>query len=77
MFDIRYRRYIQSFFLVLPMTGIVTVINTIVAKGLEAVLTVTTLQKWAISFAVAYPVVLFIAPLSVKTTDRLIKKDSN
>jgi hypothetical protein len=55
MFDNRYRRYLQSFFLVLPMTGIVTAVNTIVAKGLGAVPTVATLERWGISFAVAFP----------------------
>lgn len=75
MFDKRYRRYIQSFLLVLPMTGIVTAINTLVAKGLAAVLTVTTAQRWGISLLVAFPVVLFIAPLATKITDRLLKAD--
>ena len=75
MFDKRYRRYIQSFLLVLPMTGIVTAVNTLVAKGLAAVLTVTTAQRWGISLLVAFPVVLFIAPLVTKITDRLLKAD--
>lgn len=75
MFDKRYRRYIQSFFLVLPMTGIVTTVNTIVARGLGAVPTLSTLERWGISFAVAFPVVIYIAPLASKITDRLIKKD--
>jgi hypothetical protein len=42
MFDKKYRRYIQSFLLVLPMTGIVTAINTFVARGASEVLTVPT-----------------------------------
>ena len=75
MFDKRYRRYVQSFLLVLPMTGIVTAVNTLVAKGLAAVLTVTTAQRWGISLLVAFPVVLFIAPLVTKITDRLLKAD--
>jgi hypothetical protein len=68
-----YRRYIQSFLLVLPMTGIVTAVNTLVARGIAAVLTVATLKRWGISLAVAFPIVLVIAPLAVKITDRLIK----
>jgi hypothetical protein len=75
MFDKRYRRYIQSFLLVLPMTGIVTTVNTLVAKGVAAVLTVTTLEKWGISLLVAFPIVLLIAPLATKIADRLIKND--
>ncbi len=73
MFDSHYRRYIQSFLLVLPMTGIVTAVNTFVAKGLAAVLTMGTLQRWGISLLVAFPIVLVIAPLAVKLTDRLVK----
>lgn len=75
VFDKRYRRYIQSFLLVLPMTGIVTGINTLIAKGTGAVLTVSTLERWMISFLVAYPTVLVIFPLAIKLTDQLIKPD--
>lgn len=77
MFDKRYRRYIQSFLLVLPMTGIVTAVNTLVAKGLAAVLTVATLKRGGISLLVAFPIVLFIAPLAAKITDHLIKKNQS
>jgi len=75
MFDKRYRRYIQSFLLVLPMTGIVTAVNTTVAKGASAVFTAATLHRWAISLLVAFPCVLFMAPLAQKITDRLIKNN--
>lgn len=75
MFNPRYRRYIQSFLLVLPMTGIVTAINTIVAKGLLALLTFGTLERWGISCAVAFPCVLFMAPLSAKLAGRLVKSE--
>jgi hypothetical protein len=75
MFDSRYRRYIQSFLLVLPMTGIVTATNTLVAKGLTGLLKFSTLQRWGISLFVAFPVVLFIAPIAASLTDRLIKTD--
>lgn len=57
------------------MTGIVTAVNTLVAKGLAAVLTVATAQRWGISLLVAFPIVLFIAPLVTKITDRLLKAD--
>ncbi len=75
MLDKRYTRYVQSFFLVLPMTGIVTCINTLVAKGVAAVLTAATLERWAISFAVAFPCVLVVAPLAMKLTNRIVKHD--
>jgi hypothetical protein len=75
MFDKRYRRYVQSFLLVLPMTGIVTAVNTLVARGLTDLLTVGTLQRWAISCLVAFPIVLFMAPLAAKIADRLIRED--
>ena len=75
MIDKRYTRYVQSFLLVLPMTGIVTAVNTIVARGLPAVLTLATLKRWGISLLVAFPCVLFMAPLAIKLTNRLIKHD--
>lgn len=75
MIDKRYRRYIQSFLLVFPMTGIVTAVNTIVARGPASVLTAGTLQRWGISCIIAFPCVLFMAPLAVKLTNRLIKPD--
>jgi hypothetical protein len=75
MIDKRYARYTQSFLLVLPMTGIVTAVNTIVAKGLPAVLALATLKRWGISLVVAFPCVLFMAPLAVKLTNRLVKHD--
>jgi len=75
MFDPKYRRYIQSFLLVWPMTGLVCAINKTVAKGLGGVLTLDTLKKWGISLAVAFPVVLFMQPLAIKATNRLIKSE--
>jgi hypothetical protein len=57
------------------MTGIVTAINTFVARGFSQVFTVPTLQRWMISFVVAFPAVLFIAPLATKITKRLVKPD--
>ncbi len=75
MFDSRYRRYIQSFLLVLPMTGIVTAVNTLVAKGITALMTVATLKRWGISLLVAFPIVLFMAPLATKITEHLIKNN--
>jgi hypothetical protein len=75
MINKRYQRYIQSFLLVLPMTGIVTAVNTFVAKGLDQVFTQSTLHRWGISFLVAYPAVLVIAPIATKITHRLIKSD--
>jgi len=75
MFNARYRRYIQSFLLVLPMTGIVTAINTIVAKGAGAVVTIPTFHRWMISLLVAFPCVLFMAPLAVKITNKLVRSE--
>jgi hypothetical protein len=77
MFDKKYRRYIQSFLLVLPMTGLVTAINTAIARGLSNLLTAATLQRWGVSLLIAFPAVLFMAPLSVKITNKLIKSDKN
>jgi hypothetical protein len=73
MFKEHHRRYVQAILLVLPMTGIVTAINTMVAKGIGAVFTLPTLHRWGISFVVAYPCVLFMMPLATKLTNRLIK----
>lgn len=75
MLDKRYTRYVQSFLLVLPMTGLVTVINTFIAKGLAAILTLATLERWGISLLIAFPAVLLVAPLASKLTSRIIKKD--
>jgi hypothetical protein len=75
MIDKKYRRYVQSFLLVLPMTGLVCAINTLVARGLPAVFTMGTLERWGISLAVAYPAVLLVQPLAVKLTDQLVKND--
>jgi hypothetical protein len=76
MFNPKYRRYIQSFLLVWPMTGLVCAINTMVAKGAGSILTMGTLKRWGISLAVAFPVVLFMAPLAANITNRLIKNNS-
>lgn len=75
MFDKRYKRYIQSFLLVLPMTGLVTAINTVVARGLESVLTTATLGRWMISLVIAFPAVLLLAPLATKLTNRIVKNN--
>jgi hypothetical protein len=57
------------------MTGLVTAINTFVAKGAGVVFTVATLKRWGISLAVAFPAVLVMAPLAAKITNRIIKND--
>jgi hypothetical protein len=75
MLNTRYRHYVQSFLLVLPMTGLVTAINTFVARGAGAVLTAATLERWAISLAIAFPAVLIIAPLALKLTNKFVKSD--
>ena len=75
MFDKRFRRYIQTLLLVLPMTLIVCVVNTLVARGIDSVLTMATLQKWGISIVVAYPSALVILPFVIKLTDKMTKKD--
>lgn len=76
MVDEKYRRYIQSFLLVLPMTGIVTGINTLVAKGLGPVITMPTFHRWMISLVVAFPCVLFMQPLAIKITNRLVNPNT-
>lgn len=73
MISKRYRRFVQSFLLVLPMTGIVTAVNTIVAHGLSAVFTVATFERWGISIVIAFPAVLLVQPFAMKMTDRIIK----
>lgn len=75
MINKKYRRYVQSFLLVLPMTGLVCAINVLVAKGLSSVFTLVTLKRWGISLAVAFPVVLFMQPLAAKLTDQIVKND--
>jgi hypothetical protein len=75
MINKQYARYVQNFLLVLPMTGIVTVVNTIVAKGLPAVMTLALLKRWGISLVIAFPCVLFMAPIATKLTSRIVKHD--
>lgn len=75
MVNKRYRRYVQSFLLVLPMTAIVTAVNTVVARGLAALFTQGTAHRWGISILIAFPSVLVIAPLAAKLTDHIIKDD--
>jgi hypothetical protein len=75
MINKRYSRYVQSFLLVLPMTGIVTAINTMVARGAEEVFTLATLQRWGISLVIAFPCVLVIAPMAAKLTARIVKNN--
>jgi hypothetical protein len=59
------------------MTGIVTAVNIIVAKGLAAVFTSDTLHRWGISLLVAFPIVIFMQPFASKVTDLLIKNDES
>lgn len=75
MIDKRYKKYVNSFLLVLPMTGLVTAINTIVARGLAALFTAGTLHRWGISFAIAFPTILFVAPLAARLTEYLTRTD--
>ena len=61
--------------MVLPMTGLVTAINTFLASGAEAVFTMATLERWFISLVIAFPAVLIVAPLAFRLTDKIVKSD--
>ena len=57
------------------MTGLVTAVNTVVARGIESVLTTATFGRWMISFVIAFPTIIVIAPLAIRLTNRIVKND--
>lgn len=65
--------FLVPFFLSLVMSGIVSFISTVKALGFSWLLVSPWLTSWGISWAIAFPTVLFILPFARKLSLLLVR----
>ncbi|AXH63320.1 MULTISPECIES: DUF2798 domain-containing protein [Providencia] len=65
--------FLVPFFLSLVMSGIVSFISTVKALGFSWQLVSPWLTSWSISWAIAFPTVLFVLPFARKLSLLLVR----
>lgn len=65
--------FLVPFFLSLVMSGIVSFISTVKALGFSWLLVSPWLSSWGISWAIAFPPVLFVLPFARKLSLLLVR----
>lgn len=65
--------FLVPFFLSLVMSGIVSFISTVKALGFSWLLVSAWLTSWGISWAIAFPTVLFVLPFARKLSLLLVR----
>lgn len=65
--------FLVPFFLSLVMSGIVSFISTVKALGFSWLLVSPWLTSWGISWAIAFPAVLFVLPFARKLSLLLVR----
>ena len=65
--------FLVPFFLSLVMSGIVSFISTVKALGFSWLLVSPWLTSWGISWAIAFPTVLFVLPFARKLSLVLVR----
>lgn len=65
--------FLVPFFLSLVMSGIVSFISTVKAPGFSWLLVSPWLTSWGISWAIAFPTVLFVLPFARKLSLLLVR----
>lgn len=73
MFSQKYYRFIFAFFMSFTMSFIMSGVLTYINLGLIGNFFLIWLEGWMKAFVVAYPCVLFIAPIAAKVTKSLIR----
>lgn len=65
--------FLVPFFLSLVMSGIVSFISTVKALGFSWLLVSPWLTSWGISWAIAFPTVLFVLPFARRLSLLLVR----
>ncbi len=71
----RYYRYINTLFIVLPMTILMAFVGVGRSYGFGAGWATVFFKAWIVMFPIAYCAVLFIVPTAKKLSDRLPWKE--
>ncbi|KZY45375.1 DUF2798 domain-containing protein [Pseudoalteromonas sp. S4488] len=69
----RFRTVVFAFFMALFMSGFMSLVISIFNVGLIDNIATIWLQAWAFAFCVAFPTVIFVAPVVHKLTNKLIR----
>lgn len=73
MIDAKYQRLVYAFFMVVAMTCIMSFVITVHNVGFIPNLLQVWLKAWGFAFIVAFPTVLFLAPVMQKLVAKLVK----
>lgn len=73
----RYYRFILTFFVVFPMTFIMSIVGALRTFGWRDGFVTAWLNNWSVMLPVAYAAAFVIIPNARKLTDRLRQKESN
>lgn len=75
MFSPKYYKFIFAFFMSFTMSFIISGALAYINLGLVGNFILIWLEGWIKSFALAYPCVLFVAPVAAKAAKSLIRSD--
>lgn len=74
MSQTRLRAAVFAFFMALLMSGFMSLVITLFNLGLVNNLLFIWLKAWLFAFCIAFPTVIFVAPIVHKLTDKLISR---
>lgn len=74
MFDKRYTRYINTFFVVFPMTLIMAFVALMRNYGFKEGWLAKFFKAWVVMLPVAYVAAFVIIPFAKRITDKLVSK---
>ncbi|EAT13217.1 DUF2798 domain-containing protein [Bermanella marisrubri] len=72
MIPAKYQRFVFAFFMALFMSGFMSLVISVFNVGFVADIGVIWLKAWSFAFVVAFPTVIFVAPIVQKITARLV-----
>lgn len=75
MFPKKFQPFVFAFFMALLMSCLMSFVITVFNIGLVDNLLTMWLQAWSFAFIVAYPAVVFVAPIVHKLTAMTIQSD--
>ena len=73
MFSAKYRIVVFAFLMALFMSGFMSLVISVFNVGLVNNIISIWLTAWAFAFCVAFPTVIFVAPVVHKLTAKLVR----
>lgn len=74
MIPAKYQRFVFAFFMALFMSGFMSLVISVFNVGLVDDIALIWLKAWSFAFVVAFPTVVFVAPMVHKLTAKVIRQ---